>query len=155
MLAPIRRQAALAVRHHRAEAREEFIQAVVANAYCAWVRLVEQGRPPPFPRRWPGMPFARSAPAAGSAVGKTPDECCRSAQRGCQAAGSSGWTSRIQMAQVYRQLLVEDRRAGPAETAAARLDFRDWLNALSPRMRQIARALALGSRPAAWLSSSV
>ena len=42
------------------------------------------------------------------------------------------------------QLLFEDRRAGPAETAAARLDLAAWFDKLSPRNRRIARALARG-----------
>ncbi len=43
-------------------------------------------------------------------------------------------------------MLCEDRRAGPAETAAARLDLADWFRKLSPRNRRIARALALGEQ---------
>jgi hypothetical protein len=44
MLPRIRRQASLAFRHRGAEAREELIQEVIANAYHAWVRLVRQGK---------------------------------------------------------------------------------------------------------------
>ena len=45
---------------------------------------------------------------------------------------------------VWEELLLEDRKAGPAATAAARLDLRAWLRTLSKRNRQIARALAVG-----------
>ena len=41
-------------------------------------------------------------------------------------------------------LLIEDRHAGPAETAAARMDVRAWLGTLSRQQRRIAKALALG-----------
>ena len=41
-------------------------------------------------------------------------------------------------------MLVEDRRAGPAETAAARLDLTAWLGTLSKRNRLIAKALSMG-----------
>ena len=41
-------------------------------------------------------------------------------------------------------LLVEDKRATPAEVAAARLDVAAWLWSLHRRQRQIASALALG-----------
>ena len=48
----------------------------------------------------------------------------------------------------WDQLLLEDHRAGPADTAAAHLDLVAWLKLLSPRNRQIARALAVGEMTA-------
>jgi hypothetical protein len=44
----------------------------------------------------------------------------------------------------WRELLVEDRHAGPAETAACRIDFADWLRSLPRRSRRIAKTLATG-----------
>ena len=44
MLSRIQRQATLAFRHLGTEAREEMVQEVTANAYRAWVRLVDRGR---------------------------------------------------------------------------------------------------------------
>ena len=44
----------------------------------------------------------------------------------------------------WRTALVEDRRAGPAEIAAARIDVAAWLRTLSRRDRQIAKTLATG-----------
>ena len=44
----------------------------------------------------------------------------------------------------WNQLLVEDRKAGPAETAAARIDVAEWFSRLSKRNRKIAKTLALG-----------
>ena len=41
-------------------------------------------------------------------------------------------------------MLVEDRKAGPADTAAARIDFGDWLLTLGGRRRGIAETLAEG-----------
>ena len=46
MLPQIRRQAELALRFLRTEAREELVAEVIAQAYRTWVRLVEQGREP-------------------------------------------------------------------------------------------------------------
>ncbi len=37
-------------------------------------------------------------------------------------------------------------RAGPAETAAARIDIGDWFGRMTPRKRRIAQALAAGER---------
>jgi FixJ family two-component response regulator len=44
----------------------------------------------------------------------------------------------------WREVLVEDRRSSPAEIAATRLDFADWLKTLPTRDRQIAETLAIG-----------
>ena len=45
---------------------------------------------------------------------------------------------------VWTEVLIEDRRAGPAETAAARIDVACWLRSLSVKNRRIAQALAHG-----------
>ena len=44
----------------------------------------------------------------------------------------------------WREALVEDRRAGPAEIAATRLDFAAWLRLLPGKLRRIAKVLASG-----------
>ena len=44
MLPKIRAQALVAFRNMRAERREELVQEVVANAFCAFTRLVRQGK---------------------------------------------------------------------------------------------------------------
>ena len=42
------------------------------------------------------------------------------------------------------EALVEDKRSNPADIAACRIDFADWLDRLSPRQRQVATVLASG-----------
>lgn len=44
----------------------------------------------------------------------------------------------------WGEILVEDRKAGPAEIAATRIDVTHWLNTLADKQRQVARALAMG-----------
>ena len=44
----------------------------------------------------------------------------------------------------WREVLVEDRKAGPADTAAARLDFAKWLAGLPKHKRRVAETLAKG-----------
>jgi hypothetical protein len=44
----------------------------------------------------------------------------------------------------WRQVLVEDRRATPAEITASRIDVAAWLHSLSQRNRRIAKTLAMG-----------
>ena len=43
-----------------------------------------------------------------------------------------------------RETLVEGRHAGPAETAAARIDLAAWFRSLARKKRRIARELARG-----------
>ena len=42
-------------------------------------------------------------------------------------------------------MVVEDRKTRPADVAACRVDFREWLATLPLRNRKIAEALAVGS----------
>ncbi len=44
----------------------------------------------------------------------------------------------------WRQILVEGRRAGPAETAASRIDFADRLRRLPDTLRTVAELLGAG-----------
>ena len=44
----------------------------------------------------------------------------------------------------WQEIVVEDRNATPADIAATRIDFSDWLTSLKPRMRRIAKTLATG-----------
>ena len=45
---------------------------------------------------------------------------------------------------VWKETLVEDRHAGPAETAAVRIDFDRWFQSLPMKRRRIAALLAGG-----------
>ena len=40
------------------------------------------------------------------------------------------------------QVLIEDRHAGPSETAAARIHFADWFDTLPKHKRRVAETLA-------------
>jgi transposase-like protein len=44
---------------------------------------------------------------------------------------------------------VEDKRATPADVAACRIDFAEWLRRLTARLRKIALALAAGETTSA------
>jgi hypothetical protein len=44
----------------------------------------------------------------------------------------------------WREILIEDRHAGPAETAAARIDIGLWFATLPRKKRRIAETLATG-----------
>lgn len=145
MLPIIRRQARIAFKGLRREQREELVAEVIAHTYCAYVRLVQQGK----------ADLAFGTPLAHYAV--------RHVRAGRLVATklnvrdvSSRYCQRRKKVQVerldtydpqeeeWRALLVEDRHAGPAETAAMRIDFAAWLLRLPSRLRRIAQMLALG-----------
>ena len=49
----------------------------------------------------------------------------------------------------WKEVVVEDRHATPADTAAARLDLAQWFRSLPRRNRRIAKVLAYGESTAA------
>jgi hypothetical protein len=145
MLPRIRRQALIAFRDRGAEARQELAAEVVANAFCAYTRLVRRGKhdlayPTPLAQ------FAIRQVRDGRRVGgrlKATDILSPSASR-LHGLTVERFDRRDPQTGVWNEQLVEDRRAGPAETATARLDLAAWLRTLSKRNRQIATELSLG-----------
>lgn len=147
MLPAVRRQAGSAFRHLRAEAREEAVAEVVANVCCAVARLSETGK----------LDVAYPSVLAGYAICQT--------KEGRKVGGKlnvrdvlSRYCQRRKCVTVerldtfddsdgcWREAIVEDRRAGPGETARVRLDLSAWLHGLPRRKRRIAEFLALGHR---------
>ena len=145
LLPQIRRQAGLALRHLRAEARDEALAEVVARAFCTWRRLVEQGRAE-LARPTPLVKYAVRQVSAGRRVGcrMNVNDILSAHSRRTHGIKIERLDRRDPQTRTWDALLVEDRKAGPAATAAARLDHRAWLRLLSKRNRAIACALALG-----------
>ena len=125
MLPRIRRQASLAFRHLGTEARHELTQETVANAFCAFVRLARRGK----------LDLAYPTPLAQFAIRQVRDGRRVGGRQSVQdimspSAGKlHGFTverfdQKDQQTGIWNEQLVEDRRAGPAETATARLDRR-------------------------------
>ena len=145
MLPLIRQHAQVSFRQLDPEARSEAVQAVIANALVAFRRLVELGKTDvAFP-----SPLARYGVAqvrAGRRVGASLN-CKDISSLHCQNK------KRLTLERLdyydteemcWAEVLVEDRHAGPAETAASRIDFASWLRSLSRQKRKVATALATG-----------
>lgn len=144
MLPQIQNRASLACRDYDHEQREEFIAEVVANAYCAFIRLARRGRldivyPTPLAN------FAIRQARAGRKVGTKLNVHDISSQYAQLRKG-------IQMESFdqrdadgdWREVLVEDKRSTPADIAASRIDFPAWLRSLSRKKRRVAKILASG-----------
>lgn len=145
LLPQIRKQASIAFHSEKSELREELIAEVIANCFVAFVRLMDRGLddviyPTPLAQ------FAIKQVRSGRKVGtkqNVRDVSSKYAQRskGFVLESLDHFSKRRQE---WKEVLVEDRHAGPAETAACRIDFSDWLQSLPRRSRRIAETLAAG-----------
>ena len=145
MLPLIRAQAQFAFRTKNPEAKEELVAEVVANAFCAFQRLVERGKEE-VARPTPLALYAIKQVRCGRRIGGSLNICDVSS---CHAQLTHGITvERLdrfdEVDGEWRESLVEDRKAGPAETAAARIDFGAWLRSLGHQKRHLAKLLAKG-----------
>ena len=145
LLPLIQRLARRAFRRHAVEEREELIAEVVANCWAAFVRLMDRDRE----ERVFATPLARFAIRQvrdGRRIG-TPSNVndlsspCARQQRGFRVERLDHFSQREQY---WKEILIEDRHAGPADTAAVRIDFADWLRSLPVRPRCVAEKLAVG-----------
>lgn len=147
MMPAIRTHAKIAFRHLRAEARQEAVEEVICNSCAAFARLVELGK---SDCAYPSVlaHYGVAQVRAGRRVG------CRLnindlASDYCQRR-KNVTIDRLDTYNVdedsWQEIVVEDRRAGPAETAATRIDVDVWFRRMRPRDRRIAKALAFGVR---------
>lgn len=145
----IGRYARRAFRHLRPEACDDAVQEVVANALVAYVRLFELGKTEVAYAsvlvRY-GVAQYRTGRRVGTKI-NCRDVLSPYAQhrknihvvhldRCCKQDGD------------WMEALVEDRRSSPADIAACRIDFAEWLARLSPKHRRIATTLAGGETTA-------
>ena len=150
MLPAIRHSAQIAFRKLPPELRQDLIEEVVANSFVAFARLVERGQAD----RALATPLARYAIAqvrVGRRVGsrlRIGDALSSYAQ-----FRKEFFVERLdhfdETEGCWGEVLVEDRRATPADVAACRIDFAEWLRRLTARLRKIALALAAGETTSA------
>jgi len=145
LLPAIREQARFACRTEKPERRQEFIAEVIANCWVAFVRLVERGL----------LEVIYPTPLAQYAIKQVRD----GRRVGCKLNVRDVGSEYAQQAKHFtverldrydaeedewREVLLEDRKAGPADTAAARIDIADWFDSLPQKKRRIAATLATG-----------
>ena len=131
LLPAITEKARYAFRNENRDRREELIAETIANAFVAFVRLVNRGL----------ASIIYATPLTEYAVRQVRD----GRRVGCNLNVddvSSEYAQRRQHFTVeslnrfdarngdWREVLIEDRHAGPAETAAARIDISDWFDSL-------------------------
>jgi hypothetical protein len=145
MLPAIRRTAQISFRKVRPELRDDLIEETIANAFVAFVRLLERGQadralPSPLAR------FAIAQVRVGRRVGS--HLRIRDVMSGYAQFKKDFFVERLDSfddeEDCWQEIVVEDKRATPADVAACRIDFAEWLRRLTARLRRIALALASG-----------
>ena len=154
MLPSIKRHARIAFRYLNPEAKQEAVQNVLANTWEALVGLARRGK---LDKAFPSV-------LANFAEKQTRDHRITGGHLDvkdvlspyCQAKKNV----KVERLDKYdrvnecwydpedccHELLAESRNATPADLAASRIDFSDWLASLPCRHRRIAQYLSLGNR---------
>jgi hypothetical protein len=128
-----------------AEAQEEAVAEVIAASFAMFVQLVERGR----------EALAYASVLALYGVKRVKIGRMTATKQNVQDVSSKYCQLQKRLTierldqfdredDAWKELVVEDRHAGPSEVAAARIDIGDWLKSLPRRTRRIATTLATG-----------
>lgn len=146
VLPAVENHAAVSFRHLHAEARNEATAHAVASAVVSYHALARQDK---LSQAYAGTlaSFAVRAVNGGRHVGghiNSKDVLNPLAQkcRNISVRSISPWDRQEGS---WRDMVLETRRASPADQAAFNLDFQDWLQTWSRRDRQIIFQLAAGN----------
>jgi len=147
LLPAILRHAAHAFRHLKPEARQDAIVEVVDNACVAYLRLHELGKADvayATPLAQYGIRQFHDGRKVGNrhSVRDVLSEHCQR-RKGLTVSNLYRYDAEEN---AWREIVVEDHRAGPADVATTRIDFSDWLGRMSHRERRIAENLAVGEK---------
>lgn len=147
LLPTIQRHARACFRRLPRDAREEAVAETVANALAAYARLVQLGKED-VAYATPLGRYAVARTRCGRWVGgrhnvrDVSSNVCR--HRNGVVMQRIGFREYDKRTGDWQDVVVEDRRSGPADIAATRVDFKSWLATLSWRDRQVAEVLAVG-----------
>ena len=143
MLPALERQARRAVATLPVAERDEARQFIVASSAVAFARLAQLNRaelayPGPLARY--GLQHYRAGRLLGGSTNSqdVTSTCCQR-QVGCTVESLDDW----------QETLPERCTTTPAELAALRVDFANWLKTLSARDQRLARTLAAGEETGA------
>jgi DNA-directed RNA polymerase specialized sigma24 family protein len=148
MLPKIQKHASYMFRELKGDHREEAIQDAICNACLAFARLVDQGRAEAA--TWSSLArYAVAQVRDGRRVGTSlniKDVCSQHCQqrKGIAVTNLSRWDDQNEE---WKEMIVEDPHSTPADVAAFRIDFREWLKTLNPRNRKVVLKLSEGESP--------
>jgi hypothetical protein len=149
ILPDVQRHAHCYFRHLGAEAREEAVAQATALAFATFRRLRERGKDPlAFSGKLARL-TARQV-QAGRSLGNhqsSTDILSRATQRRWGFRVQSLARQRAADGERWQEAVVDNTQTPPADAAAFRMDFRQWLASLSPRNRQLVDLLVLSHTP--------
>ena len=150
MLPAIIRNAQFAFRSVPPEPREEAVAEVVAICWTAFSRLAERNKQhvasPTALARFAVAQYRDGRRATGR---QSPRDVMSTTAQQRKRFGIERLERFDGDECHWKEVIIEDRRAGPAEIAACRLDFAAWLQLLPRRLRKIALTLATGETTSA------
>ena len=133
--------------------RAEALDDALGACWHAWVGLVRRGQDPVVVGPTGIAYYASRYVKAGRRLGCGPCgrshvdifECRTQHRLGLRlvSVDHDGRGNLGTGADAWRERLIEDRRAGPADTAAIRLDVAAWLDRLPPRKRTVCKCWPL------------
>ena len=127
------------------ESQEDLVEEVVVNALIAFKRLYDKGKVDvayPTVLALYGIRQVRDHRRAGCRLNIRDVSSEYAQQRKGFKVGRLDRFDRRE--NTWMEILVEDRRSGPADIAASRMDFAAWLRSLPRRDRKMAVTLAAG-----------
>lgn len=145
LLPEIQQSIVFCFRHLKPELREDRTAEAVALAFEMFVRLVQRGKAD-VAYAGPLANYAARQVLDGRQCGSPLNVRDISSHYSQQQTGIRSHSLHRQDRESgeWRELVVEDRSAGPADVAMTRIDFRDWLQTLGEKNRQVAEILASG-----------
>ena len=145
MVPAIQKRAAAAFRYLDPESRQEAVAEVLANCAVAVARLAELGKLQ-IVYRTPLANFAIRQVRSGRRVGAKLNvhDLTSVHAKNMKQLVVERLDYFVEVDWVWKEILIEDRNATPAELAASRIDFPAWLDSLSRRDRKLALRLASG-----------
>ena len=146
MLPLIRSQARLAFRRLRPEHKDELVQEVIANAYCAFAALARRGKTN-IAYATPLANYAIRQVLAGRRVGNKQNFRDVSSVVAQRRGGFSLRTlpSDGSESNVWCEILADNSLTPVPDQVAFRLDFSVWLKIQNPRKQELAKYLAVGN----------
>lgn len=147
LLPRIQEYALFAFRGLDAESKQEALQCVVAGALAAYVRLVQLGK----------TDLAFATPLAMFGVRQYRDGRRFGSHLNVHDV-SSEYARRVKSIRLerldqydpaedkWKEVLIQDRHAGPFDIVRTKLDFAAWLRSLPAKRRKVAKALAADER---------
>ena len=144
MLPAIRRQAEISFRNSGCELRQELVQETIARSLCDYLRLQQRGKahiaqPGPLARY--AVMQVKNGRRVGSCL-NVRDVSSKYCQRHKGVSVLSLHDNKKD--EQWTEIVTEDRHSTPADTAAARVDIREWFCTLPARTRDLAQRLAAG-----------